>query len=165
MLANNHLSRRRRYRTRLKPFHRWPELTALLDVLFLALLFFALSSSFIRIPGMAVELPRLKAPDVANLQRFVVSIAPPNEHGKPCAFYFKDREMTLEELKQEFFRTREDIERVKNELVRPSVVICADQRVPFDTVAQVMAIAEAAALPTFIAVMPQEMRREVVIEK
>lgn len=165
MLANNHLSRRRRYRTRLKPFSRWPELTALLDLLFLVLLLFALSSSLIRIPGMAVELPRLKAPDVANLQRFVVSIAPPPEAGKPCVLYFKDRMMTLDELKQEFFKTRDDIKSAKHDSSRPSVVICADQRVPFDTVAQVMAIAESATLPTFIAVMPQTMRQEVVIEK
>ena len=164
MLTNN-LNRHRRYRTRLKPFCKWPELTALLDVLFLVLLFFALSSSFIRIPGIAVELPRLNAPGVANLQRFVVSIAPAPEPGKPCVFYFKDRMMTLEELKQEFFKTRDDIANEKNSYVRPSVVICADHRVPFDTVAQVMAIAESAALSSFIAVMPQTERREVVIEK
>ena len=165
MLKNHNLIQHRRYRTRLKPFSRWPELTALLDVLFLVLLFFALSSSFIRIPGIAVELPRLNAPDVANLQRFVVSIAPPPEAGKACIFYFKDRMMTLDELKQEFFKTRDDIESSKNTLIRPSVVICADQRVPFDTVAQVMAVAESASLPTFIAVMPQSERKEVVIEK
>lgn len=158
MNIDKNLTRRRRYRTRLKPFCNWPEMTSMLDVLFLALLFFALSSSFIRIPGIGVELPRLEAPQVAELERFVVSITPPPLEGKSCQFYFKDKLVSLEELKHEFFRISE------NSASR-SIVICADRRVPFDVVTQVMAVAESAKLPSFIAVMPPEVRREVIIEK
>ena len=152
------LTLRRRYRTRLKPFCNWPDLTSVVDVLFLALLFFALTSSFIRIPGISVELPRLEAPGVAELERFVVSIAPPPQEGQPCRFYFKDKLVTLEELKHEFFRVSENFE-------RRSIVICSDRRVPFDIVTQVMAAAESAKLPSFIAVMPPDDHRQVIIEK
>ncbi|MBQ4315001.1 MAG: biopolymer transporter ExbD [Lentisphaeria bacterium] len=152
------LLQRRRYRSRLKYFSQWPELTALLDVLFLALLFFALTSSFIRIPGIGVELPRIAALEVAELERFVVSVTAPAKPGMSCRFYFKDKPVTFEELKHEFFRIPENLE-------RRSIIICADRRVPFDTVTQVMAAAEAAKLPSFIAVMPPVKRSEVIIEK
>ena len=132
-------------------------MTAALDVFFLALLFFALTSSFIRIPGIGVELPRLAAPEVAELERFVLSITPPAQDGKPCQFYFKDKLVTFEELKHEFFRISENA-------VRRSIVICADRRVPFDTVSQVMAAAESAKLSSFLAVMPPVTRSEVIIE-
>lgn len=152
------LVKRRRYRTRLKYFSKWPELTALIDVLFITLLFFSLTCSFIRIPGVGVELPRLAAPEVVELERFVVSITPPSRNDGSCKFYFKDQEMTLDGLKQAFHDIPEGSS-------KRSIVICADRRVPFDTVAQVMATAEAAKLPSFIAVMPPEMRNDVVIEK
>ena len=148
----------RRYRTRLKYFKNWPESTALLDVLFLALLFFALTGSFIRIPGIGVELPRLEAPEVADLERFIVSITPPAQPDMECHYYFKDKLVTLDELKHEFFRIADDT-------ARRSVVICADRRVPFDTVTRVMAAAESAKLPSFIAVMPPVAKGEIIIEK
>lgn len=156
--SRKNLIQRRRYRSRLKPFSSWPEMTAMLDVLFLALLFFALTGSFIRIPGIGVELPRLAAPEVAELERFAVSITPPPQDGMSCQFYFKDKLVTLEELKHEFFR-------ISANSARRSIVICADRRVPFDTVTQVMAVAESAKLPSFIAVMPPADRSAVIIEK
>ncbi|MBO5990419.1 MAG: biopolymer transporter ExbD [Lentisphaeria bacterium] len=152
------LVKRRRYRTRLKYFKRWPELTALLDVLCLLLLFFALAGSFIRIPGIGVELPRIAAPEVAELERFVVSVTPPAKEGAECQFYFKDKVVTFDELKHEFST-------IKDKSVKRTVIICADSKVPFDTVAQVLAAAEAAELSSFIAVMPPEIRGGVVIEK
>ena len=48
----------RRYRPRLKCFGGWPELTALVDILFLALLFFVLASSFVQVSGVRVSLPQ-----------------------------------------------------------------------------------------------------------
>lgn len=158
MTPKRNLTQRRRYKSRLKPFCKWPEMTAALDVFFLALLFFALTSSFIRIPGIGVELPRLAAPEVAEVERFIVSITPPPQPEMSCQFYFKDKLVTFEELKHEFSRIPENS-------LRRSIVICADRRVPFDTVSQVMAAAESANLPSFIAVMPPASRSEVIIEK
>ena len=43
-----------------------------------------------------------------------------------------------------------------------SVIIRADQRVAFETVAEVMAMAEAAKLSSFLAVMPPSARQETV---
>ena len=49
----------RRYKPGLKPKSGWPELTALIDVLFLVLLFLFLSSSFVRVTGIRVNPPQI----------------------------------------------------------------------------------------------------------
>ena len=150
--------RRRRYRTRLKMFRNLPDCVAGLDVLFLALLFFVLSCSFIRIPGIGVELPKIESPMVADLDRFVVSIAPPAAEGGACLFYFKDKVVKLDELAIEFAN-------IRNKNKGAKIVICADHRVPFDVVTQVMASAQSAELSAFIAAVPTGEKRKVDIEK
>ena len=64
----------RRYKPGLKPKSGWPELTALIDVLFLVLLFLFLSSSFVRVTGIRVNPPRVRPSSFADLERFVVTI-------------------------------------------------------------------------------------------
>ena len=73
----------RRYAPKLKPKTGWPEVTALIDVLFIMLLFFALSGSFVRISGIRVDLPRYTAPNKADVERLVVTVSPPEVPGKP----------------------------------------------------------------------------------
>ena len=138
---------RQRYMPRLKPHYGWPALIALIDIFFLMLLFFVLSRSFVRVSGISVELPRSKAPNVAALERFIVSITPPSEPGRPCTIYYQDKPVKSEELLEHLSKLR-DANR------QSAVIIRADRRVPFDVVAGVMAIAEAAELSSFIAVTP-----------
>ena len=57
---------RRRYQTRLKPLSGWPELTALVDILFLVLIFFFLSSSFVRVSGISVNDPVITSEGVVG---------------------------------------------------------------------------------------------------
>ena len=68
---------RRRYCTRLKPLSGWPGVTALVDIFFLALIFFFLSGSFVRVSGISVELPRVRPSNIADMEKFVVTITPP----------------------------------------------------------------------------------------
>jgi len=149
---------RRRYAPTLKPKAGWPELTALIDVLFLILLFFALSGSFVRVSGIGVELPRIQAPNIADVERLVVTVSPPDAHGKTCQIFFQDKLVTLEMLRQNFFR-------LNDSSGRPSIIICADRRVPFETVARIMASAEEAKIPSFIALAPPDAKRETRFEQ
>ncbi|UKI33820.1 MAG: hypothetical protein L6W00_10595 [Lentisphaeria bacterium] len=73
---------RRRYRTRLKPLSGWPEVIALVDIFFLALIFFFLSGSFVRVSGISVELPRVRPSNIADMEKFVVTITPPRVGGR-----------------------------------------------------------------------------------
>ena len=148
---------RRRYVTRLKPKTGWPELTALIDVLFLVLLFFALSSSFIRISGIGVELPKVQAPNVADVERFVVTVTAPDAPDKPCLVYFQDKLMSIDMLKQHFFKLNDNS-------AKASIIICADRRVPFDVVSQIMAFAESAKISSFIALAPPDVKKETRFE-
>lgn len=139
---------RRRYRTRLRFHSGWPELTALVDILFLALLFFVLSISFVRVSGISVALPRVNAQNTAALERFVISLTPPEpDGGLRGDIYFRDKLVSINGL-------REQLSLLHDRSKRASVIIRADRNVPFEAVAEVMAIAEAAQLPSFIAVMP-----------
>ncbi len=146
---------RRRYRTRLKPLSGWPEVIALVDIFFLALIFFFLSGSFVRVSGISVELPRVRPSNIADMEKFVVTITPPASAGGECLLYFNDQPVTPELLKQRFGE-------VRGRSQTASVIIRADQRVSFETVAEVMAMAEAAKLSSFLAVMPPSERQETV---
>ena len=137
----------RRYCTRLKAKHGWPELTALVDIFFLALLFFVLSSSFVRVSGISVDLPRLKVSNMAALERYVVTITPPDKQNITGQIYFRDRLVDYDGLRQEFSSLHDRSKRV-------SVIIRADKSVPFSQVAAVMAIAEDSRISCFIAVAP-----------
>lgn len=148
----------RRYAPKLKPKTGWPELTALIDVLFLSLLFFALSGSFVRISGIGVELPRMEAPNVADVERLVVTVSPPEVPGRPCQVYFQDKIMTVDMLKQQFFKLNDTSKQA-------SIIICADRRVPFETVARIMAFAESAKISSFIALAPPDVKRETRFEQ
>lgn len=148
----------RRYMPHLKPKTGWPELTALIDVLFLALLFFALSSSFVRISGISVELPRIQAPNVADVERLVVTVTPSDDPKQSCQVYFQDKIMSFDMLQQEFFKLTDTSSKA-------SIIISADRRVPFDTVARIMAFAESAKISSFIAVAPPDAKRETRFEQ
>ena len=144
---------RRRYQTRLKPLSGWPELTALVDILFLVLIFFFLSSSFVRVSGISVNLPRVRTSGVADLEKYIVTLAP-GPDGKPL-LYFNDQPVSPELLKQRF---GEEQGRART----ASIVIRADREVPSGAVAEIMALAEAAKLSSFIAVTPPERRQATV---
>lgn len=142
----------RRYCTRLKPRHGWPELTALVDICFLALLFFVLSSSFVRVSGISVDLPRMKVSNMASLERYVVTVTPPDTANAAGQIYFRDRLVDHDGLRQELSRLHDRSKRV-------SVIIRADKSVPFSRVAEVMAIAESSKISSFIAVAPPAERQ------
>ena len=140
----------RRYRTRLKYRNGWPELTALVDILFLSMLFFVPASLFVKVSGVSVSLPRVRAQNTAALARFVITLTPPNPGGGQRGnIYFRDKLVDVNRL-------REELSILHDNAPRASVIIRADRNVPFEMVAEVMAIAESAQLPSFIAVAPPD---------
>ena len=94
----------RHFQTRLKPVSGWPPLVALIDLMFLLLLFFVLATSFVRVSGIQVDLPRVQGGSVVDMERYVVTVVPSDRKdlNKPALVYFNDRPVTLEQLKQPF---------------------------------------------------------------
>ena len=59
----------------LRELHGLPNLTPMVDVFFLLLIFFMLSSSFIQISGIKVDLPSSESNSSLGLEKFIVTIA------------------------------------------------------------------------------------------
>ncbi len=146
---------KRRYQTRLKPHSGWPDLIALVDLLFLTLLFLFLVASFVRVSGIKVELPKARVSSAMSLERYIVTVVQSETADSAPSFYFNDQPTTPEQLKQHFAEVR-----ARNS--NASIIIRADRRVPFDRVTQVMTLAEAAKLSSFIAIVPSSTSEETV---
>lgn len=145
----------RRYRSRLKLSAKPAYFIALADLFFLLLFFILMASTVVRVSGIKVDLPRANVPQATWLGKAILTIAPPEEPGKPCRIYFRDRMMDENQLRNELLTAGEQ-EKV--------LVIRADQDVPSGVLSEIMAIAEAAQMETFIAVQKPELRPETRFE-
>lgn len=72
----------------------FPDITPLIDVVFLLIIFFMLSSSFVRPAGIKVSLPKAVTAEVLQNEKFVITITAEN------IIYFKEKAITLMELKE-----------------------------------------------------------------
>ena len=145
----------RRYRTRLKCYTGWPELTALADILFLSLLFFALTSRFVQVSGYDIALPRVNTNTTGTLERFVVSLS----LAKPGSvnIYFRGRRCSdVGELYRQLSELHYGSGSPHGASLQPSVIIRADRRIPFEEVMKVMDAAKKAQLSCFIEVKAPE---------
>lgn len=112
-----------------------PDLTPIVDVLFLLLIFFMLSSSFVQVSGVDVELPELSSASTKGVKKFVITV---DRYSK---LWFNDQPQTIASLKEQLLRVGSD-----------TIVIRADKNAPFGDVAKIMALAEEANLNAFIAI-------------
>lgn len=112
-----------------------PDLTPIVDVLFLLLIFFMLSSSFVQVSGVSVELPELSTGQSKGIKKFIVTI---DHNGR---LWFNDQPHTIATLREELQRVTSD-----------TVVVRADKSVAFEHVAQLMSLTEEAGLDAFIAI-------------
>lgn len=137
----------RRYRSRLTALSGRPDFTPLVDLMFLMLVFFMLSSSFVQVSGIKVDLPQAGTTTTTDIEKFIITVA--WKDGGGYLLYFNDKPVDIEMLK-------ERLAEVSGLSKTATVVLRVDSRIPFQTVARIMTLAEKADLATFIAVMPQE---------
>ncbi len=133
---------RRRYtvnvRSRLKYFHGRPDLTAMINVLFLMLIFVMLGSSFVKVSGTKVDLPEVDAGRSLSVGKLVVTV------DKNSQIFFKNSNITWDELRQRLVE-------VSSVAENATVILRADTKTPFGMVAKIMSLAENAGLNVFIA--------------
>jgi biopolymer transport protein ExbD len=146
---------RRRIPVRIKPLSGMPPMIAVIDIFFLTLFFFMLSSSFVQVSGIKVDLPRAEATISADIEKFIVTIAWSAEGPR---LFFNDRPVTHEQLK-------EDLAQISGVSRSAMIVIRADRRIPFEPVSEIMTMAEKAQLASFIAVMPRAAAHEAVFNE
>ena len=88
-------ARGRKYRSKLPMLSGRPDLTPLIDVLFLSLIFFMLSSSFVKMYGIKVEIPKVGPSRYSSVEKYIISVVRGNDRN---VIYFRDEELTLDML-------------------------------------------------------------------
>ncbi len=144
-----------RLATRLTPFTGRPDLIPLVNVLFLLLIFFVLTSNFVQVSGVEVNLPRTESVSTVGVEKFIITLAPGSEG--QTLMYFNDRLVGWDALKEE-------LALVSARSSQSTVIIRADQAVPNGVMTQVMALAGKAQLSSFIATLPPEPQTPTVFE-
>ncbi len=96
----------------------------LVDVVFLLLLFFVLSSPFVMQAGFGVSLPSTSVPTISNFQSLVVTVTRDN------LLFFNNQPTTLEKLEQSL---REAVQQGRGR----ELIIKADRQVSLETVTKI----------------------------
>lgn len=127
-----------------------PDLTPMVDVLFLLLIFFMIGSSFVQVSGVKVDLPQTTTAKTLGIEKSVITLA--RGENKNLMF-FNEKKVSWEQLKQH-------LADVRNLSASGTVIIRADRLIPFGVVAKLMALTENANVAAIIATTPQQKPKE-----
>ena len=104
-------------------------ITSLIDVIFMLLLFFMITSTFLEQPGIKLELPEAKTSAAAEAQEYVLTV------DKKGDLYLNRRAVTLTGLEEE-------IKKVLPQMKDSALVLKADQDTSHGLVVRVMDLAK-----------------------
>ena len=136
--------------THLKIFNGQYNFVPLIDVVFLLLIFFMLSSSFVTVSAIDITLPNVKA-QTTSAEKLVITISKDNK------LYFNDQLMGLQTLKEQLGRVT-----AQNKI--DSVIIRADKDTPHGAVAKILALANSLNLNVYFAVSSSDNTSQVPFE-
>jgi biopolymer transport protein ExbD len=103
-------------------------ITPLVDVLLILIVFFAITSTFLEQPGIKLQLPKATTSDLQKIEKAVLIIS------KSSELFFRDKKITLEELP--------GILEVAMEIsLDKSLIISADEKVEHGLVVSIMDLA------------------------
>lgn len=126
------------FRSRLKVLKGRTDMTPMVDVLFLLLIFFMLSSSFVQVSGIKVDLPEISYGSNLGVEKFIVTI------DEASNIFFNDQPIgRWDFLKEKFSQLGSRSE-------SGTIILRADDNTPFGAVAKVMSLAEEANLSVFV---------------
>lgn len=134
-------------RTKLKIIKGRPDLTPLVDVLFLLLIFFILSSSFVEISGVRVDLPTAEVISGKKVGKVFVTV---DKHSK---FFYEDVPTSWRKLKEQLSKLRSKSDADSNNL---TIVIRADRKTPYGVIAKLLALTEKVRLNVVLATVSKE---------
>ncbi|MCG3155611.1 MAG: hypothetical protein DKINENOH_02218 [bacterium] len=118
-------------------------ITSLIDVVFMLLMFFFISSTFIEQPGMKLDLPSAKSADVTQVESYILYIF------KDGRIRLNEQELTLETLPAA-------LQPAASQLAQTTLHLFADENVPHGKVVKVMDIAKQAGVKKLaIATIPE----------
>ena len=119
-------------------------ITSLIDVIFMLLIFFAVSSTFLEQPGMKLELPAAKSADIAQIKSYILYLTTDG------SMRLNEQTITMEKLSQA-------LEAALPQMAEQSLTLYADKNVPHGNVVKVMDIARQTGVKKLvIATTPEE---------
>jgi biopolymer transport protein ExbD len=113
-------------------------IASLVDVLFLLLIFFMVTSAFVEQPNIKLELPATRHSEVSRIDRAVLSIA------RDGQMFLQDRQIYKENLEKE-------LRRVILDTGEEVLVLKVDKLVPFGDVVDIMDSAKGAGFKKIVA--------------
>lgn len=131
-----------RFRVQVEPARGRIDPAPMVDVVFLLLIFFVLSSSFVLQPAIKVNLPASPVKTTGTFRGHVVTVTREN------LLFFNDQRITMEGLQKAL--------RAAGGPRISELIIKADKQVPHGTVVQIMSLAVEAGIPVVnIATRPE----------
>ena len=112
-------------------------ITSLIDVLFLLLIFFMVSSTFIEQPGMKLELPESKSSTAEKIKELVLEITADG------SLILNDNPVSLDNLENQ-------LKEMLPKLQEKSIVLKADKSISHGAVVKVMDIARLSGLEKLV---------------
>lgn len=104
-------------------------ITSLIDVMFILLIFFMVSSSFVEQPGMKLELPAMQSQEMAKVEKMALFVS---KEGK---LFLNDRPVVIDSLGSVIKEVIPNVE-------EKTLVLKADKAVEHGLVVQIMDIAK-----------------------
>lgn len=136
-------------RSNLTIFKGRPDLTPLVDVLFLLLIFFMLGSSFVQVSGIKVDLPEISYGSNQGVEKYVVTI------DKDSNIFFNDQPVPRWDT------LKEKLSQLGARSESGTIILRADVKTPFGIVSKLMSLAEEVNLNVFVVtVKPPEKKKE-----
>lgn len=132
-------------------FMGWPDLTPLVDVLFLLLIFFMISSSFVQVSGVKVDLPKVGSTNTLGVEKFILTVVKTGNHWE---INFNDQVITS------WDSLKEKLAEVSAVSTTGTVILEADRDIPFEVISHIMVLAEKSALSVFIATLPTKQKSD-----
>ncbi|MBN1864250.1 MAG: biopolymer transporter ExbD [Victivallales bacterium] len=142
------IGERRVFRSRLSVVSGRPDMTPMVDVVFLLLIFFMLSSSFVQVSGITVNLPGAVVSSQTSVNKLVLSIDRNN------TLYFNDTPMTWDIL-------AEQLQKCKQQWNADTVIIRADRKTTYGVVVEIMSLARSLGLNVYVATMDAQGKEEI----
>ena len=137
---------------RRKYFVGWPNMTALIDVMFLMLIFFMISSSFVRISGIKVDLPKVGTINTLDVEKFVLSVVMVDDN--KWEIYFNDQ--VISDYDNNLDKLKKKLADIRNPAKTGTIILRAGNKVPFPIISKIMVVAAKANFSVFLATLPAE---------
>ncbi len=112
-------------------------ITSLIDVLFILLIFFMVSSTFLEQPGMKLQLPKAKSASIQRVKNLAIFIDAQQQ------IYLNDKPYALDNLE-------EALQKHVTGHKPPTLILKADKTVPHGLVVQVMDLVKQAGIKKLV---------------